>query len=703
MSGVKTMNNSNKRDLILEIGTEEIPARFMENTLQQMEEIVSSLFQHNRIKFDGLEVYGTPRRLAVLVRGAAEMQEDLEEKKRGPSKKAAFDGEGSPTKAASGFAGSQGVKVEELTVEEYQGGEYVFAVKKIKGRKTKELLPDILKEAVRKITFPKPMYWESKEVRFARPIRWLLALYGKDKVPFSFAGLESGNLTYGHRFLDPGPFEIEDPQDYFKVLQKAMVVIDQNERKNIIRKQAEEAAFSLGGRALIDENLLEEVNYLVEYPRAVAGDYSTEFLELPKDVLITTMQSHQRYFPVVEGKGKLLPHFITISNLKEDIKGNIKAGNERVLRARLADARFFFMEDQKVDPDDYVERLNNILFQEELGTVHEKIQRIVNLSEYMADLINVDSKTKQYISRAAYLCKFDLVTNMVSEFPELQGIMGREYAALAGEAREVAAGIYEHYLPRFTGDDLPASMVGALVGIADKIDNITGCFGIGLQPTGSQDPYALRRQALGIVHILFDSEIRLPLNRVLEFSVKQFGPVKLKKPGVEIIEEVRDFIHNRIKHILLEKGFRYDLVDAVLGIKFEIVYRLYKKTKYLKEAVKNPDFPKLMTAFTRAANLAKNAPADGEVRLELLEDETEKVLYQAYNQVKKVVDLRLQDEDYSGVLTQLALMQKPVDEFFDQVMVMVENETLKNNRLSLLRDIRDLFLQYADFSKIVEY
>jgi len=690
------------RELILEIGTEEIPARFMDSALDQMEEIAVNLFDENRIKIDKVKTYGTPRRLTLLVKGVEENQADLEEKKKGPAKQAAFDDQGNPTKAAEGFARSQGVRIQDLTIEEFQGGEYVFATKKIQGGKTIELLPGILRKVIEDISFPKPMYWYSKEVRFARPIRWILAMYGEDKLPFNYAGLEAGNLTYGHRFLAPGPFEVKAPGEYLKIMADSYVIVDQEEREEIIKKQAKEAATSLGGVPLQEEGLLNEVNYLVEYPYAVAGEFSSDFLEIPEEVLITSMQSHQRYFPVVSREGSLLPYFITISNVKEDVKGNVKVGNERVLKARLADAQFFFREDQKTKPDEYVEKLKDVIFQEDLGTLYDKTQRIKKLSEYMAEKMNLKEEPQKQVSRVAYLCKFDLMTLMVYEFPELQGIMGREYADLAGEGEVIARGIYEHYLPRYAGDELPETLAGSLVSLGDKIDNIVGAFGIGVQPTGSQDPYALRRQALGIVYILLESDISLPLSSLIEVSMESFKGKNLKKKEEEILPEVMDFIRQRIRHIFLEKGLRYDLVDAVITTDYEVIPRSYKKVQNLAQAITKPDFARLMTAFTRVANLAKKVSAPGEVQEDLLEEEAEKFLYQEYLKVKRGTLSLLQEKDYAGALEQMAYLQKPVDDFFDQVMVMVDDEKLRNNRLNLLRDIRDLFQKYADFSKVVE-
>ncbi|MDO9574865.1 MAG: glycine--tRNA ligase subunit beta [Candidatus Contubernalis sp.] len=689
-----------KKDLLLEIGTEEIPARFMEPVLKQMEQIATNLFGENRIVFNNVKTFGTPRRLTLLMEGVGEKQADLEEQKKGPAKNAAFDSQGKPTRAAEGFAKSQGVSVEDLLVKDFQGGDYVFAVKRVKGQDSRSLLPSIMQVIIKELHFPKPMYWSSKDFRFARPIRWLLALYGEEVVGFPMADLESGRFTYGHRFLAPGPFEVKDIPNYFQIMKDSFVMLDRDKRRSLIREQAEEAAGNLGGTVHLDEELLEEVNYLVEYPRAVVGEFSPDYLEIPKEVLITSMQSHQRYFPVVGEKG-LMPNFITISNAREDIKGNIKMGNERVLRARLADARFFYLEDQKTTPKQYVEKLKSVLFQEGLGTMLEKTKRLTQISGYMADRLGLAAEDKKTAARIAHLCKYDLLTNMVYEFPEVQGVMGREYALLAGETQEVSSGIYEHYLPRFAGDDLPESLTGSLVSIADKIDNIVGCFGIGIQPTGSQDPYALRRQALGIVYILLDSEISLSLPELIGEVVDYYSSQKLKKDKEEIITEVMEFLRQRIRNIFLEKGLRYDLIDAVLSSGFDVVPHAYKRAVSLSEEIDNPAFSRLMTAYTRTANLAKNAPTDEPVDSSLLEELAEKELHETFQLIFRTVAERLSAQDYEEVMAQFAKMQEPVDKFFDQVMVMVEDEKVKNNRLNLLREIRDMFHKFADFGKIV--
>lgn len=690
-----------KKDLLLEIGTEEIPSRFMKPVLKQMEQIATNLFQENRIEFYSAKAYGTPRRLTLFMEGVGERQADLEEQKKGPAKKAAFDSEGKPTRAAEGFARSQGVAVEDLGVKEFQGGDYVFAVRRVKGQDTQNLLPSLLQNMIKELYFPKPMYWTSKEFRFARPIRWLLALYGEGEIKFRISDLDSGRFTYGHRFLAPGPFEVKDIPDYFRLMEECFVVLDQEKRKKLIREQAEESARTLGGKPLLDEELLEEVTYLVEYPRAVVGEFSSDFLEIPKEVLTTSMQSHQRYFPVVGESGSLLPNFITISNAQEDVKGNIKVGNERVLRARLADARFFYQEDQKNAPEQYVEKLQSVLFQEGLGTLYEKTQRIVELSRYMADRLGLAPEEKESVSRAALLCKYDLLTNMVYEFPELQGIMGREYTGLAGETEAVSKGIYEHYLPRFAGDDLPQSLTGSLVSIADKMDNIVGCFGIGIQPTGSQDPYALRRQALGMVYIMLDSKVSLTLTEILGAAVDYYSTQDLTKEKEEIISDVMEFFRQRIRNIFLEKGLRYDLIDAVLSSGFEVVIDAYNRAESLSRVIDNPAFSRLMIAYNRTANLAKKAPDKGEVEPGLWEHPAEKELHEAYKQISEEVAEGLSAQNYEGVLEQLPRMQDPVDRFFDQVMVMVDNDKVRNNRLNLLREIRDLFHRFADFGKIV--
>ncbi|MGI6097335.1 MAG: glycine--tRNA ligase subunit beta [Dethiobacteria bacterium] len=688
------------RELLLEIGTEEIPSRFLPSALKQLSTVGGEAFQDARLEYQKITVFATPRRLVLYVEGLAKKQADIREKIKGPARCIAFTETGEATKAGKGFARSQGVSIQELEIDTLNGTEYVFAVKETRGELTLNLLPQILPRVISKLSFPKPMYWESREIRFARPIRWLLALYGEEMIPFQFAGLTAGRETRGHRFLAPGPFTVKDPAHYFQLMKESNVILDQEKRQALIRQQVDDAANKCGGRPLIDEDLLEEVNYLVEKPQAVIGSFSTDYLSLPQEVLITTMKVNQRYFPVLaRGQEELLPYFIVISNTSAENAINVQRGNEKVLRARLSDARFFFEEDQRQPLESYRERLKGIIFQEELGSIYDKQQRIKSLAVHLAHQLSLESNEIKKVERVADLCKADLATNMVSEFPELQGIMGREYALLSAEDKEVAMGIYEHCLPRFADDNLPKTVPGMLVSIADKLDTIAGCFKIGIEPTGSQDPYALRRQALGITAILVEGRINLELEPLVRKALNQFNKEQNVKD--KLVEKITAFFPQRIRFLLGKKGFLHELIDAVLGadglINPALMHRIIS---ILQKWLNRQEFKNVLSAYTRVANIANKATADREPRSALLQEDSEKGLYERYLQASS----RLQDlwanKDYDAYIKELSSLREPIDLFFDNVMVMVEDKELRQNRLALLKSLQQLYLRIADFSKI---
>ncbi|MGI6224611.1 MAG: glycine--tRNA ligase subunit beta, partial [Peptococcales bacterium] len=510
------------RNLLLEIGTEEIPAKFMPPALQQLKEMAEKKFSEARLAYQEVKAYGTPRRIVLYVQGLPEVQGDLIEEVKGPSAKVAFDSEGNPTKAAQGFARGQGVDVNNLTVKETDSGSYVFALKKIAGRPVQEVLKEILPQLVLGINFPKPMRWGYSDLKYARPIRWLVALFGTEIINFNIGEVTSNSISRGHRFLGKEEIDIASADQYFALLEENYVMVDPNQRKKVIAQEIEELASSVGGQVEPDDELLEEIIYLIEYPTALMGSFDEKYLAIPKEAVITPMKEHQRYFPVLDANGDLLPRFITVRNGNKDHLEIVQAGNEKVLEARLADAKFFYDEDQKVKLEEYVEKLKAIVFQESLGTIYEKVERIklgvINLS----CTLGIEKAIEERALRAAHLSKADLVTNMVYEFPELQGIMGEKYALLSGEDHVVAKAIFEHYLPRNAGDILPETMEGTLVSITDKMDTIAGCFAVGIEPTGSQDPYALRRHALGICHIIIDKGLNISLKAVIEQALNSY-------------------------------------------------------------------------------------------------------------------------------------------------------------------------------------
>ncbi|WP_027936719.1 glycine--tRNA ligase subunit beta [Anaeroarcus burkinensis] len=682
------------KDLLFEIGTEEIPARFMKGILQQLNDYSCQRLQELRLDHGDVQVFGTPRRMAVLVRNLTEQQEDRESENKGPSVRIAFDTEGKPTKAAQGFARGQGVDVNDLV--EKDG--YVYAQIHEQGKATAELLPDLLLEMLHKLNFPKNMHWGDLEMRFVRPIRWLVALYGSDIVPLEMTGVVSGRVSRGHRFLGAKEITIAEAAAYEESLSCNFVLADPEKRRSIIRQQLEETAREQNGVVAMDEELLEEVVHLVEYPTALCGRFEEEYLELPQEAVITPMKEHQRYFPVLDQAGKLLPLFITVRNGGKEHLDIVRHGNERVLRARLADARFFYMEDQKGTLEQRVERLKTIVFQDGLGTMHDKVLRVQAAALQLGKVLQADAATLKQVERTAYLAKADLVTGMVCEFTELQGIMGREYAKLNGEDAAVAEGIYEHYLPRFAGDELPQGMPGRLVSIADKLDNIVATFSRGLIPTGSQDPYALRRQAQGILSTILTAPYAFSLRAMVQYALEQ---LKLTDAEVQekLQQEVAEFFRLRLKNLLLEQNVRYDIVDAILEGDTDVLYESWLKAQALV-AAEEDSLKKAVQALTRAANLVKHAMRDEIKETSFVADE-EKILYAAYQNAAAGVAVSSQQRDYAQVLVELTTLAEPIHAFFEAVMVMDPDEEIKTNRLALLKQIVSLASGFGDLGKII--
>lgn len=688
-------------DFLLEIGVEELPARFLEPGLAQMKELAESVLAEKRLAGEKIETFGTPRRLTLYVKGLPEKQEPLEQEVKGPAAKVAFSSTGAPTKAGEGFARSQGVKVSELTKKQVGGVDYVFAVKREEGRPAEEVLAEIAPGLIAALHFPKPMRWGHLEVRFARPIRWITALYGSKVVDFQYAALSSGRTTLGHRFLAKEPLAVANPKDYFDKMRSSYVMVNPSERKAEIWRQVQETAASVGGRVEENEDLLAEVNNLVEYPTALAGEFSPDYLRLPKEVLVTPMREHQRYFPVVDREGKLLNKFIAVKNGAADHMDTIRAGNEKVLRARLSDADFFYTEDLKTPLAEKVPALKKIIFQESLGTVYDKVVRISSLVEYLAGVAGLPAEDKKRALRASYLAKADLVTSMVYEFPELQGIMGREYALKSGENPVVARAISESYLPRFAGDELPATGPGKLLSIADKIDNITGCFAIGIQPSGSQDPYALRRQALGVSNILLEGEIELSLKELIACAYRGYeGKVALKFDQPEVADQVSAFFQQRLRGILIENGFSYDTVDAVLSAGCDNFVDALLRARALAEFRRENSFTQLLTAYIRANNLSRSTEARA-VDPGALTEPAEKELYDILAGVQAKAPGLIEKKDFRALMSGIAALQAPLDAFFNAVLVMADDKKVRANRLALLKSLVLLVNIVADLSKIV--
>ena len=686
-----------KNDFLLEIGTEEIPAGFLSKAYTDIETQAEKLFDRLRLSYDDIRVLGTPRRLTLMVSGLAAGQEDRVVENLGPAKRIAFDDNGQPTKAGIGFARGQGVTPEELEIITTEKGEYVCARKREKGEKTVDLLVEALPAFIRSIPFRKSMRWHDLEERFARPIHWIVALYGSEVIPFSWAGVTSGNRSRGHRFMAPGEFMIPSPADYLELCRQASVVVDPAERKKTIVEQLSAIENRLGGRVIDDPELLETVTNLVEIPEAIAGSFDQSFLELPEEVLITVMRHHQKYFCLRDADGRLMAHFITINNTRARDPEVVVRGNQRVLLARLNDARFFYREDLKIPLENFIDRLKNVVFQAQLGTSYEKVERFRALAEKLAEKLCPAKREK--ISRAALLCKADLESSMVCEFSDLQGIMGREYARAAGEDEELALAIYEHYLPTGSGSALPSNDCGAIVGIADKLDTIAGCFGVGLQPTGSADPYALRRQALGIINICLDRGYRFSLGEMVDQALEQLKE-KIIKPAAEIKREILDFIKGRFFHRQTAAGVPAGVVEAVQAAGFDDIVEANQRLEALDRFRHREDFADLMTAFKRIMNITRKEKESYTLQPDQLKEKAERELYRAAQKTSEKIATALADGNYDAALAAVAELKESVDTFFDEIMVMVDDPAIRANRLALLQQIAGDFKKIADFSKV---
>jgi len=683
------------KELFLEIGSEEIPAGFIPRAMAEMEAMITRELTSARLAFGQVKTLATPRRLVLMVKDIPAVQPDAEITATGPSRKAAYDADGKPTKAAEGFARGQGVDVSAIRIVATEKGEYISITRTETGRPTHELLSEILPRLINDIPFKKSMRWGDLDVRFARPIHWIVALFDGIVVPFEFGNITSGAVSRGHRFMANSPFPVRDFAHYLEECERHFVIPDPERRKEIIRRETHRVAIAAGGHLLPDEELLEQVSFLVEYPSAVHGTFSEEFLVVPKEVLITSMRSHQRYFSIVDGQGKLLPGFITINNTLTEDPSVVVKGNQRVLRARLSDARFFFEEDQKVRLDERVEALKKVVYQQKLGTSFEKMERFRTLAEGLAAKLN--PAVKAQTGRAAWLCKADLVTAMVGEFPEVQGIMGREYALLEGEDAAVAAAIAEHYLPTQAGGELPASDIGAFVSIADKLDTICGCFGVGLVPTGAADPYALRRATIGIISIILDRGCRLSLPELIGRSLELLT-AKLTRPAEQVAADVLEYFRARFIN-LLGNDYPGDAVDAAVSADFVDLADVRARIAALAEFETHPDFEPLAVAFKRVGNIIKEG-TDAPIDPALFEDAAEGALYEAFSAVKSSVEERVAAGSWLDALIEIATLRGPVDAFFDRVMVMAEDQRVRTNRLALLTAISRMFSKIADFAKI---
>ena len=686
---------------LLEIGTEEIPAGYIKPALKGLSSLILQRMDDARIEHGKARTFGTPRRLAVEVADVAGKQNPLTTEITGPPEKIAFDEDNRPTLAAKKFAEKLGISVNSLTIKNTKKGRYLCARKTEGGLATSTLLKNILPDVILSIPFPKKMKWADLSIEFARPIHSALALLGDKVVPFVLGNVKSGRYIFGHSFMSPGRIRLSKPDDYIEILRSNYVLIDPKERKKHVVRGIDKAAGDCGGKVLQDDDLVDIVTNLVEYPAVVAGNFDKEFLELPREVLITAMREHQKYFAVIDKKNNLMPNFIAVNNTLVRDMSLVAKGHERVLRARLKDAQFFYRSDVERPFEDLVEKLKGVLFQAGLGTVYDKVMRVQKLAEYLAEVANFDSDFKQKVLRAAYLCKADLVSQVVVEFPKLQGVMGRVYAAAAGEADIVASAIEEYYRPTYSGGQLPETETGAILAIADKIDSICGCFIIEMIPTGASDPYALRRQGIGIVQIMLDKGFSFSLSELIEKSVTVFGERNTDEVK-RISDRIYLFLQNRIAYLLSEEGFSKDVIAAVIAVSIDNMPNVWNRVRALEKLKAKPDFEPLAIAFKRVVNIIKKAGhfETNKVDENLFEHECEAVLFADYKKIKEKVLDDLDKGLFEQALFDIASLRDSVDVFFDGVLVMAEDSSIRNNRLSLLKQIEKLFGLFADFSKI---
>ena len=680
------------KDLLFEIGAEEIPAGFMPNILGQLKTLAETKLNDAHLPFESIATYGTPRRLALIVKGLADTSAEISERHKGPSASIAYDADGNPTKAAIGFARGKGLDVADLVVEDG----YIYAETKTAGVPAKDIVTDMLPQLITGLNFPKSMHWGNLDAKFVRPVRWLVALLDEEVIPVEFATVKSGNVTRGHRFLGADEISIKNAASYIDTLKENFVMVDQDARRELISKQLHDIAASKNASIVWDDDLLEEINYLVEWPTALCGGFEESYLALPDAAIITPMKDHQRYFPLVDQDGKLLPMFLTVRNGSDHSIEVVQAGNERVLRARLDDAKFFFNEDRKKPLIDRQDGLTKIVFQEGLGNLADKTERLLTLGRVFSEECELHEDARVVLERATELAKTDLTTGMVTEFTELQGVMGKEYALLDGESPEVAEAIFEQYLPRFAGDVLPQTEAGKVLSIIDKIDNIVATFSRGLIPTGSQDPYALRRQTIGILNILLNSEWNISLRPIIVESMNLLNVPADKQD--ELLGQVEEFITLRLKNIFLDREVPHHVIDLLLSNNELSVADAEGLVKALL-ANRIDENVELVQAFTRMYNLVKDVTYTG-VDESLLKEDAERALYEAAMKASEASIDAWDNNDYDAVVAVPATLVPAINKFFEDVMVMDKDEAIKANRLQLVRLAYSVMAIIGDISAL---
>ena len=685
-------------ELLFEIGMEEIPARFLNQALEDLKNNFEKKLKNNRIKFSGVRTYGTPRRLVLVADEVAEMQEDLDELNIGPSRERAYK-DGALTKAGEGFLKAHRIEEEQIEIIKNDKGEYIAFKRFSKGKPTETILPEILKALVLEETFQKSMRWSDKTIRFARPIEWFLALYGGKVLDFEIEGIKSSNKSKGHRFFGK-EFEVSSVEDYLKKIKENNVIIDISERRKMIEEMISKSLLE-DEKADVDEGLLDEVTNLVEYPFAIVGNFSEEFLEVPQEVLIISMKVHQRYFPILDKKGKLLPKFIVIRN-GIDFSQNVKEGNEKVLSARLADARFFYQEDLKIPLDQNVEKLKTVVFQKDLGTMFNKVKRTEKIAEFLIGKLKYNYM-KADILRTVKLAKADLVSNMIGEkeFTKLQGLMGSKYAMERGEEIGVAIGIKEHYYPRFQGDLLPSGIEGIITGLSDRIDTLVGCFGVGLIPTGSKDPFALRRTALGIVNIIINANINISLKELVNVSLDALQADQvLKADRAKVEADVLDFLKQRMINVFTDMKYRKDIVLAVLDRDADNITNALEIVKVISEKLALNKLEALLQVAKRVTNIITKGNNNVTVKEKLFKEEIEKTLYAEAKRIGEEAEKSIKENEYADYFEKMISLVPTIDKYFEAVIVMDEDKNIRENRINQLTFIKNLFDRIAYLNKI---
>ena len=680
------------KDLLFEIGAEEIPAGFMPNILGQLKQLAETKLNDAHLPFESIATYGTPRRLAFIVKGLADTSAEISERHKGPSASIAYDADGNATKAAIGFARGKGLDVADLVVEDG----YIYAETKTAGVPAKDIVTDMLPQLITGLNFPKSMHWGNLDAKFVRPVRWLVALLDEEVIPVEFATVKSGNVTRGHRFLGADEITIKNASSYVDTLKENFVMVDQDARRELISKQLHDIAASKNASIVWDDDLLEEINYLVEWPTALCGGFEESYLTLPDAAIITPMKDHQRYFPLVDQDGKLLPMFLTVRNGSDHSIEVVQAGNERVLRARLDDAKFFFNEDRKKPLIDRQDGLTKIVFQEGLGNLADKTERLLKLGRVFGEECGLHEDAAVVLERATELAKTDLTTGMVTEFTELQGVMGKEYALLDGESPEVAEAIFEQYLPRFAGDVLPQTEAGKVLSIIDKVDNIVATFSRGLIPTGSQDPYALRRQTIGILNILLGSEWNISLRPIFKASMELLNVPAEKQD--ELLGQVEEFFTLRLKNIFLDREVPHHVIDLLLSNNELSVADAEGLVNALL-ANRIDENVELVQAYTRMYNLVKDVEYTG-VNSDLLKEDAEKALFEAATKASEASSAAWEAGDYDAVVAVPATLVPAINKFFEDVMVMDKDEAIKANRLQLVRLAYSVMAIIGDISAL---